>query len=122
MEARSRNATCETPVQGGSILADIHTIEGEDPPTAARWKRSFLRMYALDFHSFHRPLFSVLGEIIKTANMLATILLVDRMEAEAQGFEKQRCIDLDFSLSKDPRGDYQFIVNWYRKVELESPR
>jgi hypothetical protein len=123
---------------GGNVVADIHIIqsmEKEDPGTADRLKAAFFRMYQLEFRDFHLLLLSAPTEVVKVCNILANILLVKPWKLKPQGIKDQirtRCvsilqawsdslrdIDNDFLLSPDLRREYQFVRNWYLKVEKE---
>jgi hypothetical protein len=100
-----------------------------------RWKTAFFRMYQLEFRDFHLPLLSAPTKVVKICNILATILIMKLWRLKPQESKdkiRTRCIsilrawsdslqdiDNDFSLSPDLRKEYQFIINWYRKVEKE---
>jgi hypothetical protein len=134
-ERNVRNAA----THGGNIIADIHVIqnrEKDDPATGSVEDGFFPHVsYQLEFRDFHLPLLSAPTKVVKICNILATILIMKLWRLKPQESKdkiRTRCIsilrawsdslqdiDNDFSLSPDLRKEYQFIINWYRKVEKE---
>jgi hypothetical protein len=82
-ERNNRNAAAH----GGNVLADIQVIdemEQDDPAKARLWKKAFFRLYHLHYAEVHLPLLYPPPEVIKTCNLLATILLVKPWRVESK--------------------------------------
>jgi hypothetical protein len=121
-----------------NIIADIHVIqnmEKDDPATADRWKTVFFSHVVTSLNSVTSTFCYFPRRGRQDMNILAIILLVKPWKLKPQESKdriRTRCIsilrawsdsmqdiDNDFSLSPDLRKEYQFITNWYRKVEKE---
>lgn len=119
-------------VHGGNVELDIELIQESDGDQACKWQATFQRIYGLDFTRFHDEILRAPIEIIRTANMAATIRIATpwSFHEEAEHYTdlcdsllKQWQLSVDegngasFQIGK---AGYDRLHAWYRRIAARS--